>query len=168
MCLFVAVGAVASLDAAKAAFGPELEVTEAQNPELRKLLPEPMRRFWVTRRGCSCDLQPYERRHDVDQMRRRLEKKGWSRNKIDRAIAQSTGPGPRKAESEAQRVFRIGLRELAASGEVLVFGHWYHGDENSDAIDGEPEATPVSIAEVVTGPLPRLEEALLRVPRIVA
>jgi hypothetical protein len=61
-------------------------VFETKNPTVRKLFPRGDVVLCVTRGGCSCDLCPTQERFDEARERRKYEKKGWSKPKIERAL----------------------------------------------------------------------------------
>ncbi len=166
MCLFVTVGSVAALEELEKAFDRRhFQLEPANNPSVKALLPPDLATYYVTRGGCSCDLMSDRvgKFHDPNKMRERLKKKGWSQNKIDRAVDQAIGDGsPQFRESQHGREFRKGVVALAQSHAVWLHGAWCGGDP--DEFPSEP-LTPkdVSLDSVAAEMLPNLEGSLLRV-----
>ncbi len=166
MCLFVTVGSTATLEDLQEAFDPpELQLEPANNPSVKSLLPPGLATFYVTRGGCSCDLMPVRvgKPRDPIKMRERLKKKGWSKNKIDRAVEQAVGDGsPQFRESDHGREFRRGVVMLAQSRPVWLYGAWCGGDP--DDFPSEPlSPKDLSVKSLASEMLPNLESSLLRV-----
>ena len=107
MCQLVTIGFPKGFDPRVTVFGEPrdgLAVTPSRNPHVAGIFPKTDLRFDVTIGGCSCDLiggRHGARAGDGDNQRRRYEKLGWSRAKIDRALEASAA-----AQGRARRVGR--------------------------------------------------------------
>jgi len=92
MCRLVTIGVPKSLGSALTEFGGPrdgLAITPSRNPHVAAIFPLTDLRLNVTVGGCSCDLvggHYRARGGDESHQRRRYEKLGWSRAKIDRAL----------------------------------------------------------------------------------
>jgi len=86
--------------------------------------------FSATQGGCSCSLVPSEPQAGAGAHREKLERKGWSRAKVERAIASSSEANARHAKeiSEAERCFReFVAKVLNECAEVQLYRHMYRG-----------------------------------------
>lgn len=115
-----------------------LAVTPSRNPYLATIFPSTDLRLDVTVGGCSCDLlggHHGSRLADPANQRRRYEKLGWSRAKIDRALQASTVAHARDHSSEHARSFRSGvLALLDRMPAIRIFVHMYSGDFDNESV----------------------------------
>ena len=105
----------------------------------------------VTHGGCSCDLysappEPGQAEDQLARARQRLERKGWSASKIERALeAKATGGLRRGRPREAATAFKAFIAELVGIlGSVHVFAHFYSGNQHEQAV-GSPKAAAISL-----------------------
>jgi hypothetical protein len=95
-------------------------------------------RLDVTIGGCSCDLigrSHGARAGDVSNQRRRYERLGWSRAKIERALQASTAAHDRDRGSVHARRFREGVVALLdRMPSIHLFVHMYSGDFDTEVV----------------------------------
>jgi hypothetical protein len=148
----------------------DLAAHPVMNASIARHLPPKYRSYVLTTGMCSCDLFFSESpiRHNgahADKLRQKYEKRGWSKAKIDRALAQAS---PKRA-SESTVGLRQDLRELLATvveetGELGIVAHWYHGDIEAESFSVSigPIVTPESLR---TGEPPMSEDQIVFVRR---
>src|SRR5262245_41301480 len=118
MCQLVTIGIPRSVGPVLTEFGGPrdgLAVTPSRNPHVASIFPTTDLRLDVTIGGCSCSL--VARHHgarpgDEANQRRRYERLGWSRAKIDRALQASIAAHERDRPSVHARRFREGVLAL--------------------------------------------------------
>jgi len=137
----------AILDAEKQREGA-LEVAPVRNPHIAKLFPTGDRLFWITRGGCSCDLELSRHRgadeSEIEKERARYRKKGWSEAKIARALQGKFAPDPRK-DTPIEKLRELLRRLSRAPGGVRVFGHEYDGLIEEEVVVGSHETVAVDV-----------------------
>jgi hypothetical protein len=141
MCQLVTIGVQKSLGSALTQFGGPrdgLAVTPSHNPHVARIFPDTDLRLDVTIGGCSCDLVGRlhgARAGDESNRRRRYEKLGWSRAKIDRALQASTAAHERDRASVHARRFREGILALLdRMPSIRLFVHMYSGDFETEVV----------------------------------
>jgi hypothetical protein len=141
MCQLVTIGVPKSARPVSTEFGGPrdgLAVTPSRNPHVAKIFPTTDVRLDVTIGGCSCGL--IEARHDapvdhVANQRRRYERLGWSRAKIDGALQASAAAEGRERPNEHARKFRDGVLALLDRVPSLrLFVHMYTGAFDAEAV----------------------------------
>jgi hypothetical protein len=164
MCLFVAVAVKASKELVARAFDAErFRVHEAANPGLRALAPAGADVFYVTAGGCSCGLEPMPL-GDSDKLRRKYEKKGWSKNKIDRAIAQAVGEHSVK-ETPGSAAFRASVCRLADVEDVHVFAMICDASPDDQELPGSIARVELSAIDAKSRPFEGLQHKVTIVRR---
>lgn len=141
MCQLVTIGVPKSVGPTLTEFGGPRDgfaVTPSRNPHVASIFPTTDLRLDVTIGGCSCDLvggRHDGRSGDGANQRRRYERLGWSRAKIDRALqASSAAHGLDHASTPARR-FREGvLALLERMPSIRVFVHMYSGDFDTEVV----------------------------------
>ena len=125
MCYFVTLGVPSASEGSVRFFSDAgFEVERSSNESL--LTAFGTAAFHVTIGGCSCDLHSSDR-----DLRAKYERKGWSATKIRRALRDRQSSGTHGAGKR----FRGALREfVSVAGEALVFGHWYSGAVEDEAV----------------------------------
>ena len=105
----------------------------------------------VTHGGCSCDLysappEPGEAEDQLARARQKLERKGWSASKIERALETKATGGLRPGRPRESAVaFKAFVAELVATlGSVDLFAHFYSGNQHEQAV-GSPKAAAISL-----------------------
>jgi hypothetical protein len=99
-------------------------------------------RFELTHGGCSCDLVLEVRdqdRAEVERLRHRYARQGWSPAKIERAVraAESSRSkrSQRREEAIPKQLFRNAIVDQARRfGSVRIFGHFYRGSQDDEAV----------------------------------
>lgn len=144
MCHLVTIGIDRALGSALPEFGNAREglaVNPSRNPTLAKIFPPNDLRLEITvGGGCSCGLFTGRATDaeivDLEQAeRRRYEKRGWSRAKIDRAIQASRAAHQRDQRGENAHRFQdaiIALLERTSS--VRIFLHTYSGSFETEPV----------------------------------
>ncbi len=143
MCYLVTIGIReerAQLDALLGVDFP-LAVRPSKNPSLRSAFPRADHLFEVSDGFCACDLVIQDKpRSDEDQrarLRAQYERKGWSKAKIARAVADWHAAHNRQREksSEPARNLIKLLQTLATRlGGVRVVVHFYSGRFDTEEI----------------------------------
>jgi hypothetical protein len=94
--------------------------------------------YWLTSGQCSCDLVPSPPSDDAQpkagpslevRLRRKYERRGWTKAKIDRAVADSLAAS---ASPTLPPGFRQDVAEMLSGlakrfGRVQVIVHWFDG-----------------------------------------
>jgi hypothetical protein len=169
MCQLVTIGVPKSLGATLPEFGGPREgfgVTPSRNPYLASIFPTTDLRLDVTSGGCSCDLVGRDHTLSPDDIviqRRRYEKLGWSRAKIDRALQASTAARSRDHARSRARTFRDGvLALLDRTPSIRLFVHMYSGDFHTEVVSSKGVARiPRADYEASHGAIP--EDTLVEV-----
>lgn len=134
MCYFVFIGFPSEHvpEITRRLSGVGLSTGVVSNPSVRGAFSAADAVLAITHQGCSCDLygaQPT--RFDEASVRRSYERKGWSKAKIDRAVA-----GRRPTERPIFGAFRRCIAELARDlGPIRLLAHDFSG-----SVDSEPVA----------------------------
>ncbi|OAI41309.1 hypothetical protein AYO40_03375 [Planctomycetaceae bacterium SCGC AG-212-D15] len=139
MCYFVTVGVPEDRAAClEAAIPRGLAATPAANPSITRHLPKRYRTYIITTGMCSCDLffpsspAPRDEGAHADKLRRKYEKQGWTKAKIERAIAQSQSSSRSPPEPPPAGLGPDLCEILAAvaeeAGELAIVAHWYDED----------------------------------------
>ena len=141
MCQLLTIGVSKSAGSALTAFGGPrdgLAVTPSRNPHLASIFPPMDVRLDVTIGGCSCGLiggQHGGRSGDLSNQRRRYERMGWSRAKIERALQASTAGHDHDHASAHARRFREGILALLdRMPSIRLFVHMYSGDFDTETV----------------------------------
>jgi hypothetical protein len=141
MCQLVTIGVPKSVGSALTEFGGPrdgLAVTPSRNPHVAGIFPATDLRLDITIGGCSCDLVGRHhgaRAGDESDQRRRYERLGWSRAKIDRALQASAAAHQRDRASAHERRFRQGvLALLDRLPSIRLFVHMYSGDFDTEVV----------------------------------
>lgn len=128
MCYFVFVSVPSSKAASVENFNPvRLSVRSSSSSTVTAFFPKEHVVFEVTDGACSCSLYP-SRQADLAEARKRAkyEQKGWSTNKIERALNSWRQHDAKK--QNVGRIFNNWLEELVKTvGEVGIFAHWFTG-----------------------------------------
>jgi hypothetical protein len=125
-------------------------------------------RFELTHGGCSCDLVPEARdrdRAEVERLRHRYERQGWSPAKIERAVRAAEDSRSKRAqrreETGPQQLFLNAIVEqVCRFGSVRIFEHFYRGSQDDEAV-GCSGCRRVCTEELAQGDLP--EDVLVEV-----
>lgn len=145
MCHFLTIGANASLSSLRKVIGRAIQVFELNNPSLDALNNRGMRQFILIEGGCSCRMYSppgdaeSEDRDEVDRARKlraKYRRKGWSDEKVARAIKESFS-----AQKEAPRFsgLRRDVTDLVAAisrdfGLIGMVVHQYKGSVEGEEI----------------------------------
>ena len=132
MCYFIAIAVPQdAADGVGRNIPQGLHVQPVDNPALTRVFGPDRATFIVTSGHCACDLfHAAAARPRGEQLRRKYERKGWSKAKVDRAIESALAGEGRWGHSVG---FRPDVRHWLASlpetvAEVAVVLHWFHGD----------------------------------------
>ncbi len=141
MCYFITVGVPESNSNALDKHVPRgMHIARVENPSLLSQMGDGFATYLLMSGGCSCDLfgeshhDPAERCEEQEHMaqerrRRKYEKRGWSKAKIERAIGQARGDPEAEPLVGLRRDVQRLLGEVAINaGEVAVVIHWYEQD----------------------------------------
>lgn len=159
MCWYITMSvprAHASLVERIAKAHPEVDVRPSPDTTAAARCPSGSAVYLITRGGCSCDLCTDASRsgsNDTQRQRAKLENKGWSHAKIERAIAEGSFAKGRHASLRAdafQRVFgsfQSLVSDIAVTSSVTLFRHMYHGAIATEQLPAVPESA-LSAAEL--------------------
>lgn len=145
MCWFITIGISAKGASDVVALGGQragLGVRPSRNPYLAAIFPKDDVRFELTHGGCSCDLvpeAPHRGRAELERMRRRHERQGWSAAKIARAAQAAADAQSRSRQRQAatapMRLFRDTIIEQARRwGSLRLFAHFYRGSQDDEQV----------------------------------
>ncbi len=138
MCYFLTIGIHRSITPEiKKAFPSDMAVWQCENKNIMAHLPPECHGYAVTTGMCSCDIYHWasnDPEEDIKKLKEKYRKKGWSKNKIDRAVEEATAA--RKTKSSGLRAdAREAISSVAASfGVVHVFVHFYSGDQTTEEV----------------------------------
>ncbi|HEY0142093.1 MAG TPA: hypothetical protein VGF48_14430 [Thermoanaerobaculia bacterium] len=125
-------------------------VDRQENPSISAMFGEELAQFSVTDGQCSCSLYSVPDKEGdsarVDARRQKYERMGWSRAKIDRALADAERPQP--ARSGVTESVASTITDLAEScGEVRMIVHVYRGSfaEERVRVHETREITPADL-----------------------
>lgn len=159
MCYFITI-AVRQADA-EAACGKVprgFAMAPVANASVLSALPAGYETFLLVSGGCSCGLYqseptPPARPHNPEHLRRKYERKGWARARIERALGQSLAA---RSEPGGFLGFRDDVVEIlqsisATTDRFALLVHWYdEGLEDERIVLGTPQrTTPDRLADVV-------------------
>jgi hypothetical protein len=121
-----------------------MAVWQCENKNIMAHLPPESHGYVVTTGMCSCDIYHWSNNDPEEEIKRLKEKyrrKGWSKNKIDRAVEEATAA--RSTKSSGLRAdIREAISSVAASfGVVHVFVHFYSGDQTTEKVTINPGPT---------------------------
>lgn len=142
MCYFITLAIrTRAADRIQEVFGREFMLPETRNPSLGRALPEGYCLKLLITGMCSCDLYaPHGAgppAPDVDRLRKKYAKLGWSQAKSERAIAAAV------AKHEAEPNYFQGLRPDIAEkladfatrwGTTGLYVHFYNGDIETEEL----------------------------------
>jgi hypothetical protein len=142
MCYFISVAVPKqSVDSFAALIPAELAIHESQNVSLGTAIPDGWKLFVLTQGPCSCGLFVGESEVESteqawERLRRKFEKKKWSRPKIDRAIESSLTDREKTTRSLGfADIVREVVADFAAGyGSITIIAHWYGGDVDSESV----------------------------------
>jgi hypothetical protein len=143
MCYLVTIGTRADRAQVETLFGLDssLALRPSENPSLRSAFPRLDHLFDVTHGSCSCDLITHQNARSIEDQRAKLgtqyERKGWSKAKTARALADWDATHNRQFEkhTESARDLLKLLQTLAMRpGGVRVVVHFYSGRFDSEEI----------------------------------
>ena len=143
MCYLVTIGTREDREGVGALLGLDfpLSLRPSNNPSLRSAFPPADQLFEVTYGFCSCDLIKQHNTRSLEDRRANLraqyERKGWSKAKIARALADWETAHARQLEKRiepARHLIKL-LQTLAARpGGVRAVVHLYSGRFDSEEI----------------------------------
>jgi hypothetical protein len=143
MCYFITVSVPKSKEEIfKSNIPRGLSIIECSNPSIIEYLPKSYSPYYLITGMCSCDLFSEEsNEEDLQKTEHKLikkyRKKGWSENKIKRAISQSLS-------DSTSNISKAGLRDDAKMllsdiavkvGKIKIIVHMYSGDQNAERFD---------------------------------
>ena len=160
MCYFMFVGIAADkAPLLEKAVRRGLAISPENNPSVMEKLPKEFNIYVITSGMCFCGLfqeaaNPVKGL-PVSDLRHKYEKKGWSKARIERAIAQS-GTAYKRAASKARENdfegIRPDLRDLLAGvaeavGVLAIVVHFFDGpiEEEKFAIEQTGSVSPDSL-----------------------
>jgi hypothetical protein len=171
MCYLVTIGTREDRPHVGALLGADFPLTlrPSKNPSLRAAFPPEDKLYEVTFGLCSCDLITQHKTRSAEDRRAKLraqyDRKGWSKGKIARALADwETGHGREleKRTEPARDLIKL-LKTLALRpGGVRVVVHFYSGPFDSEEI-ALVGASSVPVERFEVGALP--EDTLTDVVR---
>jgi len=138
MCYFLTIGIPGSLATViKEAFPSDMAVWQCENKNIMVHLPSECHGYVVTTGMCSCDIYQWANKdpeEDIKKLKEKYRKKGWSKNKINRAVEEATAA--RSTKSSGLRAdAREAISRVAVSfGVVHVFVHFYSGDQTTEEV----------------------------------
>lgn len=144
MCYFVTLGIPSKVDI-REWVSSDLALTPAENPALRDLFPAKDTLYYVTCGQCSCGLfvLPQDEQVESQQLeavRLRHRKLGWSEAKITRAIEAAQKKQGHTLESRT--LFLEAVTNLVERFDSLrLFAHFFSGD-----VEDEPVVAMAQIA----------------------
>ncbi len=167
MCHYVTVG----VPAEKAGYLEQaiprgLVADPTANHSIARHLPKDYRTYLVTSGMCSCDLfrrpvGPVEQEAHRKKFHKKYQKRGWSKAKIERAMAQAASKAPAVTFSGLRPDLREGLADLVGkTRELAIVVHWYNGLVETEQVPiGEAES--VDVEPFRSGQVPVQEDQLL-------
>jgi hypothetical protein len=149
MCWFVTLAvpdsSLDALDRICAAYQRGLAFRRLQDTPTARVFPAGTTCVQVTAGGCSCGLFAEPGRDgapSLDKERAKLEAKGWSGAKVERALQakvdSASRPGPRLAAA-ADFIALVGTL-VNETGKVHLHAHFHSGDQDT------AEVAPVAVA----------------------
>lgn len=164
MCFFITVGINKAIAAqALESLPSTMKAISNENPSFAHLQND-LDWYYITTDMCSCELYrpaSADRSNVVASKRRKYERKGWSKGKIERALKASSQASHRKKGKQ------IGLDQdlgywIASThvyqSEVYFYIHWYEVD--LDEVLELGEASWISITELAVDTKPIAEDIL--------
>jgi hypothetical protein len=138
----------------------------ATNPAISRLLPKDYDSLAIITAMCSCDLyssaKPGEKDREEEALRRKYKKKGWSENKIQRALDDHEKNMKTRREGFRDD-FLNWLTASAANSQksLFVFVHMYRGEIEAEQLEIIREK--VTAAEFATFQLNFPQDVLVEV-----
>lgn len=133
---------------------------EASGTSAARILPQGWQCFTLTRAGCSCSFFSVEVDPIVDRAKQRskLEKKGWSNAKLERAMRSYDEKRAHEQSLSARSENPLALQAVLSTlvvqaGEAAFHAHWY----DDSVVDADLPETPrkiVSLADLSSTQLP--------------
>jgi len=133
MCFFVAIGVKTNgLELVEKAMKPDLVSSPVRNSDLNCCLPKGYSFCWLISKGCSCDLIP-ESPLKRDDLEKKYEKRGWSKEKIRRVVFEKKMSITKKSKTLQ---FESLLNEIIIfSNPLYVFFRWFYGEIDNEKIE---------------------------------
>jgi len=125
----------------------EIHLSETSNPSLEGLLPKDYVNFLVITGGCSCDLFNEDdleaNKEDViKKLTHKYKKKGWTENKIKKAVSQSISNSSTGGNSGLRDDLKFFLSDIALHlKEIRIIVHWYGGAVDQEKIKTKESPT---------------------------
>ncbi len=143
MCYFITVSVPRTKeDILKSNIPRGLSIFECSNPSIIEYLPKDYSLYYLITGMCSCDLFSEENNEeDIQKTEKKLikkyRKKGWSENKIKRAITQSLSHATsNKSKAGLRDDAKMFLADIATkAGNIKIIVHMYSGDQNAERFD---------------------------------
>lgn len=130
MCYFltIAVPTGAKLTPPSPEYGA-IDFLSTNNPAFRSLISDRWSIFFVTTGGCSCDLcqRAVNLGENKEERLIKLKRKGWSDNKIARALSNQTRAQRRVAGLRADVLDAI-AKFVTTHSSVRLYLHWFAGN----------------------------------------
>ena len=133
-------------------------VAESTDTSACSLLKPELTKFLVTDGGCSCSIFQENTSSESDDLKKRaqLERKGWSKAKIERALAESCEAKARNAQK--RNVAALRFRELVAAildegAQIQLYSHFYGGSVVSEQLSF-PAHSRVTREQFLAGEFP--------------
>ena len=142
MCYFITLG----IDKKVAAILPqhlrgEYDLLRSNNPSVINRLEAHDLAFHIVSAGkqpCSCGLyypkQGSSDSSEVSKLRLKYHKKGWSAEKIDRAVSEKLAGPKRRFEGLKPDLRERLCRIVAQTDRLLLIVHWYSGDVETEQL----------------------------------
>lgn len=138
MCYFLTIGLPGSITPKiKEAFPSGMAVWQCENKSIMAHLPPECHGYVVTTGMCSCDIYHWvskDPEEEIQKLREKYRKKGWSKNKIDRAVEEATAARTTKSSGLRADTREAISRVAASCGVVHVFVHFYSGDQTTEEV----------------------------------
>ena len=138
MCRFISI-AVEDKDAAKRIFAG-YSLSENENPSFKKEIPEHYQALWVTDSLCSCAfyMEPYDPKSEAEKLIKKVskpkyKKKGWSKEKIEREVAQLLGR-PKAGGGLSKPLFECVRVYAKTCGDCYWHIGRYAGDQTKEGV----------------------------------
>ena len=142
MCYFITISIPDSgIEFAKEKIPRNIHLSPSSNPATQNLIPNNYQHLYVTSGGCSCDLFNEDHNESTkdkieEKLRRKYKKKGWSENKIQRAVSQANTDSTNNRSVGLSDDLKFYISDLLTKiKDVRLLIHWYSGVADQEKIE---------------------------------
>lgn len=166
MCDYLFIGSDLDLGSIRNRAGEHLDIWDGNTPNIRCLNPKIRNWAVVTNGHCSCGVSPITNEEEAmqeekDKRIRKYKKRGYSKAKIERALAAWERQSSQNVSHSAEAT-RLILSLLQLTGRITVFSHYFSAKVSEERLP-QPGKKRVGADEIRKNPSGWLQSDMMTV-----